>query len=158
MIRTLTSFFLARCPQGESDDAMTVHATTVCWKGRGLLLRGAAGSGKSDLALRLIAQGARLIADDLTTLYRKGDRLEARLPNVPSFFRGKLALRGAGLLHMPYRQKTRIHLVADLSPEPSDDPYPSLSCQLMGLTIPRIVCSPFEASADIKMLYALQQR
>ena len=65
---------------------------------------------------------------------------------------------------MPYLKKTRIHLVADLTPDPTqlpsqlDESYPPLSCQLMGLTLPRIVCHPFEASADIKMLYALQQR
>ena len=135
---------------------LTVHGTVVCWKRRGLLLRGAAGSGKSDLALRLIDKGAKLIADDMTTLYKKGNQLFAQLPNVPSFFRGKLALRGAGIFEMPYLKKARIHLVADLTVHAP--PYPRLSCQLMGLTLPRIVCNPFEASAAIKMLYALQQR
>src|SRR3546814_10156556 len=65
------------CPVGVIDSCggrqhapamQTVHATTVALDGTGVLLRGPAGSGKSDLALRLIDQGARLVADDRTAL------------------------------------------------------------------------------------------
>ena len=41
-----------------------VHATCVVVEGVGLLLRGPSGSGKSDLALRLIELGWRLVADE----------------------------------------------------------------------------------------------
>ncbi len=53
-------------------DTLTIHATAVALDGVGVLLRGPPGSGKSDLALRLIDQGARLIADDQTALSRHG--------------------------------------------------------------------------------------
>ena len=45
---------------------MLVHATTIDIAGLGVLVMGASGSGKSDLALRLIAAGALLVADDQT--------------------------------------------------------------------------------------------
>ena len=56
------------------------HATTVAIDGRGVLDRGAPGGGKSDLALRLIDAGARLVADDQNGLRRDGGRLIAAAP------------------------------------------------------------------------------
>ena len=55
---------------------LLLHATAVAIDGRAVLLRGASGSGKSDLALRLIDAGARLVADDQSELYRRGDVLK----------------------------------------------------------------------------------
>ena len=46
------------------NDPILVHATAVAIEGEAVLLRGASGAGKSDLALRLIDGGARLVADD----------------------------------------------------------------------------------------------
>jgi serine kinase of HPr protein (carbohydrate metabolism regulator) len=57
-----------------------VHGTTVALEGEGVLLRGPSGSGKSDLALRLIDGGARLVADDQTELTRTANGLIARSP------------------------------------------------------------------------------
>jgi serine kinase of HPr protein (carbohydrate metabolism regulator) len=42
----------------------TIHATTVAIAGRGVMIEGQSGSGKSDLALRLIDRGGRLVSDD----------------------------------------------------------------------------------------------
>src|SRR3546814_14236208 len=69
----------------------TVHATTVALDGTGVLLRGPAGSGKSDLALRLIDQGARLVADDRTALALEGGRIIARAPETIA---GRTEVRG----------------------------------------------------------------
>src|SRR5437763_699931 len=57
-----------------------VHGTCVAIAGEGVLLRGMPGSGKSDLALRLIDGGARLVADDQTELTRRGDTITAAAP------------------------------------------------------------------------------
>ena len=59
---------------------MLVHATCVALDGAGVLLRGPSGSGKSDLALRLIDGGARLVADDQVALSAEAGRLVARAP------------------------------------------------------------------------------
>ena len=53
---------------------VTVHATCIAIDGHGILLRGPAGSGKSDLALRAIDRGARLVADDQVVLTRHGEK------------------------------------------------------------------------------------
>ena len=60
-----------------------VHGTCIDLAGVAVLLRGPAGSGKSDLALRLIDQGARLIADDQVEVERAEDALVARAPQDP---------------------------------------------------------------------------
>ena len=64
-----------------------VHATAVAVGLKGVLLLGPSGSGKSDLALRLIDQGARLVADDQVVLSRNGARLIA---NAPPALAGKI--------------------------------------------------------------------
>ena len=68
-----------------------LHATAVAIGGVAVLIEGPSGSGKSDLALRLIDRGAVLISDDQTLLIRAGSRLLARPPQTIA---GKLEVRG----------------------------------------------------------------
>ncbi len=75
-----------------------VHGTSVALGGDGILLRGPSGSGKSDLALRLIADGARLVADDQTELRGVGETLEMA---APAAIAGRLEVRGVGILRVP---------------------------------------------------------
>jgi len=63
-----------------------------------VLLRGPSGSGKSDLALRLIDDGARLIADDQTHLAKKGHALIA---TPPPAIAGMIEVRGIGVVKLP---------------------------------------------------------
>ncbi len=58
------------------------HASCVAYGGRGVLILGASGRGKSALALRLMALGAVLVADDRTDLCREGDSVMARAPDA----------------------------------------------------------------------------
>jgi len=58
----------------------TIHATTVAVNGRGVMIRGASGSGKSALALQMIAMGAELVSDDRTSLIVHENRLIASPP------------------------------------------------------------------------------
>ena len=75
----------------------TVHASTVATGGRAVLLSGPSGSGKSDLALRLIDRGFTLVSDDQTVVMREGDRLIA---SAPPTIAGKLEVRGLGIVEM----------------------------------------------------------
>ncbi len=95
-----------------ADVPLTLHASCVAVGGRGLLILGPSGSGKSSLALRLIALGAVLVADDRVDLVRSGDRLIARCPPPLS---GLIEARGLGILRSPFVAESPVHLVVDLA-------------------------------------------
>ncbi|WP_386684323.1 HPr kinase/phosphorylase [Loktanella sp. R86503] len=73
----------------------TVHASAVSLNGRALLIKGASGSGKSSLALELMAFGAGLIGDDRIILSRHADQVMA---SCPAILRGMIEARGVGIL------------------------------------------------------------
>src|SRR5690242_16329827 len=75
--------------------AETVHASTVASDGRAVLISGPSGSGKSDLALRLLDRGFTLVSDDQTIVRRDGNRLIA---TAPPTIAGKLEVRGIGIV------------------------------------------------------------
>jgi serine kinase of HPr protein (carbohydrate metabolism regulator) len=107
-----------------------LHATSVALAGRGLLIRGASGAGKSALALEMISRGARLISDDRTIVTRE-DR--ALWLDAPEAIRGMIEARGLGLLRTPPAGRTRLAAVVDLdTPEASRLPPPHLT-ELLGL-------------------------
>lgn len=88
------------------------HATCVALPdGRGLLIEGPSGSGKSALALQLIALGAQLVADDRTLVEDRGDHLAAVCPAAT---RGLIEARGIGLLRVPALREAVVRLVVDL--------------------------------------------
>ena len=129
----------------------TVHGTTVAVAGAGVLLQGASGSGKSDLALRLIDGGAILIADDRTILSRQGDQVVAHPPEP---LRGILEVRGIGLIHAPTLKSIQLRLAVDLDMPPDRLPAPMFST-LSGVDIPLIRLSAFESSAPAKIRLAV---
>ena len=90
---------------------MQIHASCVELAGAGILLRGPSGSGKSDLALRLIDSGARLVADDRTDLVVEDGRLIA---SSPAPIAGKLEVRGVGILALPVVARSRVGIAVDL--------------------------------------------
>src|SRR5437588_6947724 len=94
------------------DDRVLMHGTAVAIDGRAVLLRGASGSGKSDLALRLIDAGARLIADDQSELRRQG---EAIIVRAPAAIAGLIEVRGVGILRVDTIAEAPLALVAYLT-------------------------------------------
>lgn len=76
-------------------DCVTVHASCAAVAGQGLLITGASGSGKSALALELMALGARLVADDRVILRAAPHGIVA---DAPDTIRGMIEARGLGLL------------------------------------------------------------
>ena len=133
-----------------------LHATAVAlpvdgnWAG--VLLRGASGSGKSDLALRLIDQGARLIADDQTELCPTDGALILR---APARIAGRLEVRGLGLVAVPTVEQAALLLVAELvSAAEIDRLPPPQSVTLAGVSVAMVRLAPFEASATAKLRLA----
>lgn len=132
---------------------LTVHATTIAIDGRGVLLRGRSGSGKSDLALRLIEDGAELVADDRTALVTEGDRVIAE---APAALAGLLEVRGVGIVTLPCRARVALSLLADLDVTPDRLPEREEDT-IGGIKLPRVAIAPFEASAPAKLRLALRQ-
>jgi HPr kinase/phosphorylase len=131
-----------------------VHATSVALGGDGILLRGPSGSGKSDLALRLIDEGARLVADDQTEIERAGDRLVMR---APATIAGQMEVRGLGIVRLPAVASAPLRLVVDLvAPEAVERLPEPLSCSFLGLAVPLLRLAPFAASATAKLRLALR--
>lgn len=94
----------------------TLHATCVAIDGKGVLITGPSGSGKSSLALELMALGARLVADD-RTIVSPGPG--APVATCPPAIRGRIEARGLGILSADPVPDTSIVLVVDLgAPEP----------------------------------------
>ena len=77
---------------------MLIHASSIAINNQAVLLTGSSGSGKSDLALRLIDEGAVLIADDQTIITRDKNQLIASAPDT---IRHLIEVRQVGLLRMP---------------------------------------------------------
>lgn len=134
-------------------DPVLVHATSVAIDGRAVLLRGPAGAGKSDLALRLIDGGARLVADDQVELRRAGERV---LVTAPAAIAGLIEVRGVGILRVGAVAEATLALLVDLVPPAKVDRFPESRCEdVLGLAAPLIALSPFEASAAAKLRLAL---
>jgi len=95
----------------------TIHATTVSVKGRGVMIRGASGSGKSALALQMIAMGAELVSDDRTGLIKHDNRLIASPPDA---IQGMIEARGIGILALKYETEIPIYLLVDLDNDEPD--------------------------------------
>jgi len=146
------------------DAAELVHGTCVALGRTAALLRGPSGSGKSDLALRFLFLARRgpaaleapiLVADDQVYLTRKGARLAARAPDS---IRGKIEVRGVGIVEVKSAEDAELALVVDLVAAAGDIerlPDGGATTRLLGLDIPLVRLFAWEASAPIKLAVAL---
>lgn len=134
---------------------MRLHATCVAIDGRGVLLTGPPGAGKSDLALRLIDRGARLVSDDGVEIARAGAGLIA---SAPATIAGKLEVRGIGIVAMEADHTAPLALCVMLDTPPERMPPDGAPTRTMaGVELPAIALAPFEASAAIKVELALRR-
>lgn len=131
-----------------------IHATCVEMDGKGVLLMGPPGSGKSDLALRLIDGGARLVADDRTDLVLNDDKLTARAPKELA---GRIEVRGIGIVALDAVEDIPVALVVEMAPGEELERIPDpASFEVLGARIPRVRLDPFQASATAKVRVALK--
>lgn len=132
---------------------MNEHASCVALSGEGLLLRGPSGSGKSDLALRLIEAGAMLVADDQVILRKQGEIL---LASASPRIAGLLEIRGLGILTLPYLTVAPIVLVCDLVAREDVPRLPEPAhAEIAGVKLPRLALHAFDASAVAKLRLGL---
>ncbi len=131
-----------------------VHASCVAVDGRGVLLLGPPGSGKSDLALRLIDGGAVLVADDQVDIRAVDGRLEAAPPETLA---GRMEVRGLGILTLEWRPSAPLHLAVELATDTRPERLPAAAeRRFEGVALPLIRLAPFEASAAAKLRLAVR--
>jgi HPr kinase/phosphorylase len=111
----------------------TVHGTAVAVDGRGLLIMGGTGTGKSALALAMIGLGAKLVSDDQTMLSLvKGD-VVMTCPNPD--LQGVIEARGVGLIRAEASPSAPLALVVDLDLQETDRLPPRRSVTVLGCVI-----------------------
>jgi serine kinase of HPr protein (carbohydrate metabolism regulator) len=132
----------------------TVHASTVALEGRAVLISGPSGSGKSDLALRLLERGFTLVSDDQTIVRRDGDRLIA---SCPPTIKGKLEIRGIGIVDMESVNDVPIGLYVELTSEITRLPDDRRERPVLGVQLPLVSVDALTASAASKVSLALDR-
>ena len=158
--------------------SVTIHGTTIAWRGHAILLQGRSGSGKSDLALRCLFGAAgrprtnavrepehhcyKLVSDDQTRLERATNG--EIFCTAPEPIAGKLEVRGVGIIDLANlnvgdlieQRRTRLVMVAALTTSPTERlPETDARCALLGRDIRQIHVNAFEASAPEKLHIAL---
>lgn len=135
-----------------------LHATVVALRliegWRGVLIRGSSGVGKSDLALRLMHQGWRLVGDDRVEVFACDSALYAA---PPAAIAGRMEVRGLGIIDPAFLPMSRVvlslHLVHETlerMPEPAQD-------EVEGITLPRLFLDPRRASAPQVLTAAIRR-
>lgn len=133
------------------SEPFRLHATCLAIGGIGVLLRGPSGSGKSDLALRLIDGGAELVGDDqVLVTVADGHLIAAAHPNLV----GLLEVRGLGILSIPHRPSVVVQLIIALGGQAPDRlPEPKHE-EIQGISLPLLALNAFEASTPAKVRLA----
>jgi len=134
--------------------AETVHASTVALDGRAVLITGPSGSGKSDLALRLLDRGFVLVSDDRTIVKRQDERL---LASAPPNIAGKLEIRGIGIVDVETVSDLPVALIIELTSDIQRLPDDSRERPILGVSLPLISIDAMTASAPSKVALALDR-
>ena len=138
---------------------MIRHASLVAMRlsgrWRGALIEGPSGTGKSDLAVRMMVSGFRLVADDRVVVWTSGGRLFGRAPEPLT---GLLEARGVGIIPATPLDFAQISLlvVCRKAPDKVERMPEGRPEDIMGVAIPRIELWPFEAAGPAKLRRALE--
>ena len=131
-----------------------LHASAVAVDGRAVLISGPSGSGKSDLALRLLDRGFTLVSDDRTIVRREDGKLVA---SAPERIKGKLEIRGIGIVDMEAVADMPVAVVVELTGQIQRLPDDDRERLILGTPIPLISVDAMTASAPSKVALALDR-
>lgn len=129
-----------------------LHASCVAIGGRGVLIEGRSGSGKSDLALRLIDRGAALVSDDYTLVHAAEGGLVAA---APATIAGRIEARGVGIVAEPALAEAPVALLIALDEPVVRLPEGFATRSIAGVEVPVVALAALEPSAPIKVERAL---
>lgn len=130
----------------------TLHVSAVAIDGRAVLIGGRSGTGKSDLALRLIDRGATLVSDDYTYVHRVQSQA---LACAPATIVGKIEVRGVGIVELESVSDIPVALFVDLDGRPERLPAGEERISIAGVSIPTVALDGHQASAPLKVEAAL---
>lgn len=129
-----------------------MHASAVAWCGKGILLHGASGAGKSSLTARLLAMGGYLVADDLVRVQAQDRSLYASAVAAD----GLIELRGGGIFRLATIKGVRVSLWVELEPGSGGERLPERRCtHLLGVDLPLLVVDGHDPAAPDRILIAL---
>ncbi|WP_395628711.1 HPr kinase/phosphorylase [Sphingorhabdus sp.] len=130
-----------------------IHGTAISIGGHAVMIMGESGSGKSDLALRLIDRGAILISDDVVFLKtRDNTPILTVAPNIA----GKIEVRGVGIFDVDFIASAPLRLVIEFVDAPDRLPEDIARTNIGDYVVPVSRLNPFEQSSAIKVEYALR--
>jgi serine kinase of HPr protein (carbohydrate metabolism regulator) len=138
------------------EEFMILHATLVALRlhgtWRGALLQGPSGAGKSDLALRAMAAGFSLVADDRVSLWASNGRLYGAAPPTLA---GLIEVRGLGIQRITPLTFAQIALIVPLTQTVERMPD-EITETLLDVALPTRPLWPFEPAAPLKLRLALE--
>ena len=130
------------------------HSTAVVLDNNGVLIIGESGSGKSDLALRLIDGGATLISDDITICKKRTDEIYL---SSPIETKGLLEVREVGIITVPFVDRIRLKMVVKLTEKNLNRMPKKNITKVLGVRFPLLVINGKSSSAVVKVKVKLNE-
>ena len=134
------------------NNNFTIYGSAIAINGAAIIITGPSGSGKSDLAFRLIDRGAHLIADDLVLICGEADKpiICQSASHIDA-----IELRGVGIIPMQCINNLPLKLVVQISDTYERMPAPLPLISLGPYNVPSLKIAPFETSTPIKIEQSL---
>ena len=135
-------------------ESKRVHSSAIVLENNGVLIMGDSGSGKSDLALRLIDNGATLISDDVTVCEKKKNQIYLSSPGQT---KGLLEVREVGIITVPFVENVELRLVVKLEQKEIERMPKKKTCKIFGQTYPMLIINGKNPSSVVKVKVKLNE-